>query len=185
MFVYLVINQVNSKKYVGQTSWSIERRWKKHVWDAVRGGRRSALHAAIVKYGAGSFTLLRLARIRSETAGLVDQIEKEFIKAHQSLAPRGYNIRPGGDTSTHSPETRAKIRASLLGRRREPFSVETRARMSAAMMGNKRAAGRRMTEDNKMKLTVLARRPKSAETRAKISATKLARRNDPFGTLVH
>lgn len=34
MFIYLITNNVNGKQYVGQTTKTIEERWKRHCWQS-------------------------------------------------------------------------------------------------------------------------------------------------------
>jgi very-short-patch-repair endonuclease len=74
-----------------------------------------------------------------------------------------------------SAEQRAKISASLTGKKREPFTAEHRAKLGASV--SKALKGKPKTPEHAAKVGAAQRgRPKSDETRAKISAS-LKQRN--------
>jgi len=56
MQVYLITNKVNGKQYVGQTHYSLSRRWKEHI-DWSKNNRKSVLHKAVFKYGVENFCI--------------------------------------------------------------------------------------------------------------------------------
>lgn len=103
--VYVHTNKTNGKKYVGITSTSPERRWKKG-----RGYRSNVLfYRAIQKYGWDGFIHEILE------SGLTKQsaYEKEIglIQSMQLTNPKyGYNLDKGGNGSNRiTEETRKKI----------------------------------------------------------------------------
>lgn len=49
--IYLITNLVNNKKYVGQTKQPVDRRWKRHIYDAKVGNQNMPVHKAMMKYG--------------------------------------------------------------------------------------------------------------------------------------
>lgn len=55
--LYLVRNLVNGKMYCGKTTYTIERRWKQHKYDARRQVYNSHLHRAMRKYGPENFVI--------------------------------------------------------------------------------------------------------------------------------
>lgn len=133
MFIYLFINSVNGKKYVGQTTKAdVDLRLRQHRYVTTsRAAKRYALHAAIEKHGWDAFTrhVLQVCSTREE----LNQAEAFWIAHYDCMAPKGYNLTTGGDAPGEiSDETRAKM--SVLNRGRK-HSVESRAKRSAALKG--------------------------------------------------
>lgn len=94
--IYLVTHLVSGKQYVGLTIQTLERRWIYHLQQARAGHIKGdgSLHAAIREHGAEAFTMVQ---IDSGTTKInLEKKEREWIKAHVTLAPVGYNISTGG-----------------------------------------------------------------------------------------
>lgn len=146
---YLVYKHTSpsGKSYVGLTN-NLTKRNSKHRRDS----GCIAFYTAIQKYGWYSFSHeILVDNLSLEEA---NDWEKFFIKIENSLAPNGYNLKDGGNSFTHSAETRAKIANSLNGKK---ASLETRAKISAG---------------NKGKVN-------SPETRAKMSASQKGKKRSP------
>jgi group I intron endonuclease len=130
--VYLITNLRNGKRYVGQTTTSLRRRFQAHVdhsRSAKRNRSKSALCAAILKYGRDAFTIRLLQSCATQEE--LDEAERRWISELKTLAPRGYNLRSGGSgAGSHSESTKEKLR----GYERTP---EWRAKLSASMRGRK------------------------------------------------
>lgn len=141
--IYMFRNQVNGKRYVGQT-WDYDRRVKAHI--AGRGYAK-LLKKAIEKYGSENFSVKVLYRCREQSA--LDKAEILLIKLLGSIAPFGYNIAEGGARGRHtestkkligsyhknktvSPETRAKLSNSLKGRA-VPDEVKEKTRIGLSL----------------------------------------------------
>lgn len=109
--IYLIKNTINGKCYIGQTTVSVQARWKYHI---KCGARYSAIHHAIVKYGPDKFLFIELCSARNEED--LNFLEEYFIKLYDSCNS-GYNLTYGGDASRgkFTPEVREKIRKSKLG----------------------------------------------------------------------
>lgn len=110
MTIYCHTNRVNGKRYVGQTKFSMEKRWADHLRDAAKHGCCRLMSAAIRKYGPGSFDhdVLATAEDRDEA----NRLEAEWIARLGSLAPYGYNLESGGRVSKAVHEsTRARFSA--------------------------------------------------------------------------
>jgi group I intron endonuclease len=107
MEVYLVTNKVNGKQYVGQTVYTLKRRWSSHGSDVKRNRGPHALVHAIVKYGKENFSIktLRFCKTREE----LNSIEKHFIMKLKTKAPNGYNITDGGDGTLGVPYTDVQL----------------------------------------------------------------------------
>ena len=115
MLIYKVINKINGKIYVGQTTKTLKNRWSGHI-KASRNNSHLLLHKAIRKYGEDSFFIEELATANSMQE--LNALEKDYIRKFDSLN-KGYNLTEGGDGMhgySHSEETRKKIGLSNKGK---------------------------------------------------------------------
>lgn len=135
--IYQHINTFNNKCYIGQTSKSLDERWKEHLKEAKRKST-CAFHRAIRKYGAEAFEHKILCEIYRETTEqlkeVLDYYECYYIKYYNSYN-HGYNMTAGGGGS--------------LGYK---FSQETRQRQSEIRQGELNSFyGKRHSEEQKQK----------------------------------
>jgi group I intron endonuclease len=108
--IYMVTSPVG-KSYIGQTKRSVEQRWEEHIQCSTRATARCRLlEEAIREYGAESFTRQILSTV---DANLLDHYEDLFIKAYNTLAPYGYNLREGGDGAC-TEQMKAQMREGNL-----------------------------------------------------------------------
>lgn len=152
--IYCVTNKVNGKRYIGQTTMPLYKRWHAHKR---ADGRCLSLSAAIKKYGAECFEVVEIDRAYSREE--LDAKEIAHIAAANSLDPAfGYNLRPGGMCATFSPETRA-----LMSARKKGGTLTEEHKAKIALAGK----GRRHSEASiqKQSLAKLGK-PKSPEHRA-------------------
>lgn len=94
-FIYKVTNKANGKIYIGQTSRSVDVRWKEHIRDSSDKPSCvycSLLHYAIRKYGANAFVVECIEEC-SDTE--MDERERYWIE-HFKTCDGGYNIARGG-----------------------------------------------------------------------------------------
>jgi group I intron endonuclease len=86
-YIYLITNEINNKKYIGQST-------KINSFSSYRGSG-TALRRAYKKYGINSFykTIISFAFSKEE----LNQQEISYIKELNTLQPNGYNIREGGN----------------------------------------------------------------------------------------
>lgn len=146
-YVYLILNKVNGKTYVGQRKSSKE--WNN---DSYMGSGK-LLKLAKKKYGIKNFEkfLIQHCCSKEET----DKAEKFWIAEYRSRGKAEYNIADGGCCSPsfkgkhHSEESKAKCRASVLKtyelnntrqklsemRRSVPKSKEHKAAIGRALRG--------------------------------------------------
>lgn len=94
--IYLVRHIESGKGYVGLTTTSIEKRWKRHLVSAANGKpvHSDSLQAAIIRYGEAAFTISVL-----DTADTIDELallEQQGIDRFESMAPKGFNLKRGG-----------------------------------------------------------------------------------------
>lgn len=126
--IYVHINKINGKIYIGQTGQENV----KDRWDSGWGYKQCvAFNNAINKYGWNNFQhIVLIDRLTLEMANI---IEEELIKKYKSTNSKyGYNIRPGGENSTLSEESKEKIRQKALGRK---ASEETKQKIAIANTG--------------------------------------------------
>ena len=80
---------VNGKQYVGQTSRTLEQRWREHCTQ-----HSAIIDKVIRKYGKSNFTVEVI-----DYADTLDELnvkEIYWIKHHNCKVPNGYNIADGG-----------------------------------------------------------------------------------------
>lgn len=127
MFLYIITNTVNGKKYVGQTRASLHKRFINHC---ARKDERSQSYIsnAIQKYGKENFIIEPLLEIDSQD--VLNELESEFIAQFCTLSPNGYNLTTGGESPKLHDDTKAKIRAARLGK---PLSEEHKRKIGEAL----------------------------------------------------
>lgn len=137
MFIYLIVNYITGKYYVGQHKGvDLQHYLQQKFYEAEhRLKARSHLYASMRKHGREAFTihaLLSNVQTRSE----LDAYEKDFIAFLKSTdSEYGYNICRGGEgfTGPHTEEAKKKNAAAS---RRMWQSPEIRKNFSAKMVGH-------------------------------------------------
>ena len=162
--IYKIWINDSSYIYIGQSK-DLGKRNRSHIWDLKRGLHNNPkLQNAYNKYGAYHFEVVELC---SEER--LNEREVYYIKKQNSLSPRGYNLKEGGDSGRHTEETKAKISAANKGKKR---SEEAKANMSAANKGKKHS------EESKAKMSAAKKgRKRSEEAKANISAALKGNKN--------
>ena len=111
-FIYKIVNKINWKIYVGQTTrMLLEDRFKEHC-------RTSSschyLNNALKKYGVEGFEFIMIQNCLNHE---LNELEIMYISSNNSLVPNGYNLRKGGNSGgKHHEETKKKISESMKGR---------------------------------------------------------------------
>jgi len=109
-FIYLTINMINGKKYIGQRIFKIN--WQWYV------GSGTVLKQAIKKYGRNNFSreIIAIAYSKDE----LNKLEIDIIKNHNAVESNDYyNISHGGGSPAgvhRSEETKRKIGEASKGR---------------------------------------------------------------------
>ena len=140
--VYVHINKINKKKYVGITS----KDKPEHRWNGGRGYKENThFYAAIQKYGWDNFyhTIL-VDNLTKEQADVLERFLIEDLDLQNNKF--GYNMTSGGDGTPNyhpSEETRKKLSEA---RKRENLSEETLKRRSEGLKG------RKFSEEHKRKI---------------------------------
>jgi len=115
MYVYLITNLVNGKKYVGQTIQNPHDRWLRHKSTNTFG---TVIGKAIHKYGKDNFSFEVI-----DEANSIEELNKKEIDwiSQLNTVSTGYNLRSGGENGMHSESTKEKISQSLQGITRPYF----------------------------------------------------------------
>jgi len=110
--VYVITNELNGKRYVGQTRQGLARRRGEHMYRFTTNERDHKLYQAMRKHGVENFSFNALCSVL--TPDHLDDLERHFVAEFNSFN-RGYNMTCGGDSV--SDETRAKLSAIMKGRK--------------------------------------------------------------------
>ncbi|RYE59741.1 MAG: GIY-YIG nuclease family protein, partial [Oxalobacteraceae bacterium] len=128
--IYVITNHINNKKYVGFTTFSIQKRWREHCTSS----RDSLMRRAIKKYGSDSFSISAVV-CTPDIGHALNVLEEKYIRQFNSHAKdgHGYNANYGGSAirldHTPSESTRLKMSNSHKGR---PRSQHFRVAISKA-----------------------------------------------------
>jgi len=140
MFVYMIVNLQNDKIYIGKTVTGNLKTYLRGKLNDALGGKyngRSYLYRAMAKYPSNVWEIFPLISSLKTNEDICFW-ERVLIAEYDSQNSEvGYNLCKGGEGRTdtgwhHSSETRAKLRASNLGKIR---SQETRKNISKGLEG--------------------------------------------------
>lgn len=124
--IYYVLDIEKNKYYIGQTSRTIEARFKNHKND---NRPTKLLSMRMREADISNFKIVLLEETPNKENA--DSLETDYINKYNSVTPFGYNIRSVG--GSHAPQEEAskeKLRSKLV-------SPETRAKISIAQQGEK------------------------------------------------
>ena len=109
--VYIIINNINQKCYIGKSE-DINTRWYNHIYELNHGTHPNThLQNAWNLYGEDSFTFKVLCECKTEDD--INALEIKYIKEYDSCNPDiGYNIALGGQGGRMSETTKQKISVS-------------------------------------------------------------------------
>lgn len=148
--IYIHINKINNKVYIGQTCQKPQKRW-----DNGRGYETSPkFYNAILKYGWDNFQhQILFSNLSQEQA---NQKQQQLILQYKSTDDNyGYNITSGGSNFKHSQETKRKIgQANHISLQGSKWSQHQRQVMSQMFSGqNNPFYGKHHTEQTKRKIS--------------------------------
>lgn len=103
--IYKLTNKENGLCYIGQSK-NFTRRVSQYKSKSAKKPK-TYIENAIKKYGWESFVFEIL--VYAEGKEFLDLIEQKIISGLDTVAPKGYNLRRGGNTSDFSEETRKKM----------------------------------------------------------------------------
>lgn len=157
--IYIAINKINKKCYIGLTSNSLEERIKQHIKDRKRF--KYKFYNALNKYGINNFKWKIL--YKNVSFNKLSNLEILTIAKYNSYK-EGYNSTPGGDISPmHDFKIRRKVSIALSGKNNPMY-------------------GKIYTNKEKLKLSKLLKgMPKSEETKMKMSRAHSGKNNPFYG----
>lgn len=106
--IYCFTNNINGKKYIGQSIRSTNERYSNHkssYKNKNSSSYDSILHKAFRKYGFENFNYKILVDIEDDNIDMLNELEVYFIDKYNTVIPNGYNIEPGGKNSP-KPKTK-------------------------------------------------------------------------------
>ena len=139
--IYLIRNKINNITYIGQTCFSLKRRYK----DNILNSTNIHLKSSILKYGVKNFEFVEcydFAKTKKEL-DLLEIFWINYFGGHNSK--KTYNIKDGGSKGLLSEEEKQKKseymssltkeqRAEKYGRKGKFFSDETKRKISEAKL---------------------------------------------------
>jgi hypothetical protein len=118
MFIYLIVNHVTGKYYVGQHKGNNIKKYLQTKMSSARYRHRGNSHLfnSMRKYPQSTLWSIHALRSDIQTREELDETEKDFIRFLRSQNPEyGYNICRGGEgrTGPHSEISRKKTSNSI------------------------------------------------------------------------
>src|SRR3990167_1700346 len=165
---YLIRCLIDGKVYIGITSRSLRARWNEHLYESRRGRARMTVAWAIAKHGAENFRIEALCCARSWAD--ICATEQALIAQYDCIAPRGYNLRPGGEGAYGRVPTADAVERSAAKHRGKPCHPNTIA-AARARRGVPKPEGHGAKVAAALKGV-----PRSEETKAKLRAYWASRR---------
>lgn len=145
-YIYLIINKVNNKKYVGYTSKHYRTRFSQHISSSKRNNTK-VLYKAMRKYGIENFEVRPISS--ATTLEMIKLFEQRIIFALDTYSKKGYNRTSGGDGSgPHTEEHKQYMRVLMTNRH---FSEETRKKMSESAKGKEKSEDFKKQVSQKLK----------------------------------
>lgn len=112
-YIYKITNKINGKVYIGQTTRSVEQRWKEHK-NLSKRKSQLYLHRSMRKYGIENFIVSVIGT--ASNYEILNKYEQKAIKKFKSLSPNGYNSVTGGLNFQVSDCTKLKFSQSHGGK---------------------------------------------------------------------
>lgn len=166
-YIYCITNEINNKKYIGQTIQDYKKRWYRHIYDLNKNMHMNKhLQNAWNEYGEENFKFEVLDVIEGNSEEnlriLINEKEKFYINKWNLLDNKyGYNMAEGGNdgnvfarkTEEEMIEIGKKKSESMKGKNVGKFpSDEARLKMSEAKLGEKNPNyGKEWTDERKQK----------------------------------
>jgi group I intron endonuclease len=179
--IYSWKNNVNGKRYIGQTKHPEQRR-RNHIHEAMEKDSDYYFHRALRKYGEDSFTYEVLDELGDgPEQTFVDFMENHYIHDFDTIWPNGYNQMYAKSLNETAIE-------KMKETKRKQFDAmtpeERRSRVECMVQAN---TGAKRTEETKKKMSesakkYLAENPRvmSEETKRKIAESVSKRRKEKF-----
>lgn len=154
--IYMHTNKLNGKSYIGQTIYTLEKRFKEHVCESENKKHKAYnthFHNALRKYGVENFES-KILDVAFSKEGL--NAKEQFWILWYGTFGNGYNHNIGGGSGRCSKEAREKLSKSLqgnkyrLGTKMPEYQKE---QLKEKMKGNKYRLGKKHSEETKQKIS--------------------------------
>ena len=140
MCVYKITNSINEKVYVGQTVFSAEKRFKRHISDAISNkNENNHFHNAIRLYGSDVFSVETI--VDNVPEELIDDLETNCIAMEDSFI-NGYNTLEYGASARGYKRTRESIekQRSTMLKKGNHFAGKKHSEETLRIIGQKVSA---------------------------------------------
>lgn len=127
MIIYKWTNLVNGKIYIGQSTKTLAHRTRMHV-NSANAGSLLPIHCAIRKYSPAAFRVETIATAAS--LEILNNLELDLIASHDCQAPKGYNLKNGGDNHSWHPDSIEKARKSAKARTAKDGGAQIKAALA-------------------------------------------------------
>lgn len=107
--IYCIINKINNKKYVGQTTTTLKKRYPLNWWKYTHN---PYLKYSVEKYGIENFEF-EILEFGLETIEKLNEAESFYANELNTYIPNGYNIETCGKNKIVNEETKLKLSQSL------------------------------------------------------------------------
>jgi len=178
--IYLIINWVNGKIYVGSTAEGFHKRWNRHRRELIKNTHHCPyLQSSFNFHGIDSFYFIVLEECIASECIKKEQFYLDLIKPELNAC----KVAGSWLGMKHSDETKAKF--SLIHKGKIPHnkgqksSEETKRKISAARLGKK--LGPQSEETKRKKSIALKGKPLSEETKRKMSLAKIGKISNKKG----
>jgi group I intron endonuclease len=193
--IYKISNCKNNLQYIGLTRSSqsettrkkvnthekiLSKRWREH---SNCKNIDDFLHNAIKKYGIASFDVQIIEKYEANTYEeitiTVNTAEVNAIKKFNTMAPNGYNLQTGGNSSVIHDETRKKIseaqKKRMTSEMREHLSKINTGKKQSPETLKKKSESRTGVKWSDKKRESMTGRKNTEETRQKMSKAQKGR----------
>lgn len=92
-YIYKIVNDINDKIYIGQTTRTIQVRWKEHLKESLNIRSNQPIYRAMRKYGNEHFTIDKIEEVDNNQ---LNEREQYWINYYNTYY-NGYNATFGGD----------------------------------------------------------------------------------------
>lgn len=123
MIIYMITNQINNKKYIGQTTQPFEERKRQYIHETkYRKDCVRPIISAMRKYGIENFSF-HILEGEIETQEELDNLEIQYIQKYKTQIEegKGYNLKYGGFGGKHAESTKKKIGNAQRGEKNHMF----------------------------------------------------------------